>query len=186
MAIRTVTGRGSHRSGNPERRVRGLTRGVKRAAAAADAAVVRTPSFLAAALVLLSGCGGGPPEGEAANMALVRDTVLSWHTLQADRDARACELVTSDAVERMLAFERKTATAIGTPAPEDCEAMIAGRPNSEEYRTLMLNTIVDVVRVDGVRATATAHTSATLRGVVRTTQPVPIPLRWDGGRWRVD
>jgi hypothetical protein len=83
-------------------------------------------------------------------------------------------------------FERKLAKSIGTPAPGDCEEMIAERPRSDSYRSLMLATVVDAVAVQGDRATATVHTSATLSGVLRTTEPVPLTLRWDGGRWRMD
>ena len=64
--------------------------------------------------------------------------------------------------------------------------MIAERPRSDSYRSLMLATVVDAVTVQGDRATATVHTNATLSGVLHTTEPVPLTLRWDGGRWRMD
>jgi hypothetical protein len=42
------------------------------------------------------------------------------------------------------------------------------------------------VRVSGERATATAHTSAVINGVVRQVPPVNIPLRWQDGHWLID
>jgi hypothetical protein len=166
--------------------VRGLTGSVKRAAPRTDAGRVRMLLPLVAAVALLTGCRSSPPDEDAVNRALVSDTVLQWHALQVARDPKACELVTDHAVEEMLAFERKTASAVGTAAPSDCEAMIAARPDSESYRALMLATVVDAVEVEGSRATATVHTSVTLRGVARSTDPVPLELRWDSGRWRLD
>jgi hypothetical protein len=50
----------------------------------------------------------------------------------------------------------------------------------------MLNTRVDAVRVEGERATATAHTTAAIDGIERRTPPVEIPLRWADGRWLID
>jgi hypothetical protein len=40
--------------------------------------------------------------------------------------------------------------------------------------------------VAGDQATAKTHTTATVDGVKRETPPATIPLRWEGGRWKVD
>jgi hypothetical protein len=49
----------------------------------------------------------------------------------------------------------------------------------------MLNTEVDAVRVEGEEATATAHTTVTLGGVLQQMPPAPIGLRWVDGRWLI-
>ena len=49
-----------------------------------------------------------------------------------------------------------------------------------------LNTRVDAVRIEGERATATAHTSAVINGVVRQVPPADLRLRWEDGHWLMD
>jgi hypothetical protein len=53
-------------------------------------------------------------------------------------------------------------------------------------KSLMRNTVVDDIQLDGDRATVTAHTSATVAGVRRDVPPGTISLRWDDGRWQMD
>lgn len=44
---------------------------------------MRTSLTALAALVLLAGCGGGPPPDDATSRGLVAKTVLDWHRAQA-------------------------------------------------------------------------------------------------------
>jgi len=51
---------------------------------------------------------------------------------------------------------------------------------------MQANVVVDAVEVQCERATATMHTSATVRGALRALPPWTAELRWDDGRWRMD
>ena len=145
-------------------------------------------SHRARALVLLAGCGGGPPPDDATSRGLVAKTVLDWHRAQADGDGEAgCELLTGKAQAKTVKFDRKLAAIGGNKPPENCvEAVATALRGSARLRELMLNTRVDAVRIEGERATATAHTSAVINGVVRQVPPADLRLRWEDGHWLMD
>jgi hypothetical protein len=140
-----------------------------------------------AAVVLLAGCGGEPLPDEATSRAMVERTVLDWHRFQAEGNGEAgCRLLTEEQQEGAVESDREIAELIGTEAADDCaEAVAKIKRFSDTARQLFLNTQVDAVRLEGERATATVHTSAVVNGATHVTQPVDIPLRWDGGRWLI-
>jgi len=140
---------------------------------------------VAAALVVLAGCGDDSPPDQATSRGLVESVVLDWHRFQAEGDGEAgCRLLTDEGQAEILKLDRDIAKSLGTARPDSCAAAVAkiGRW-SEESRQVLRDTEIDAVRVDGARATVTAHTSAVVNGVRRQTPPVDIRLRWQDDRW---
>jgi hypothetical protein len=130
------------------------------------------PLLVAAAL--LGGCGGPPPPDEATSRTQIKQIVLEWHRYQADGNGKAgCALLTKRA--RYAQGGDKCAASIDRY-----------RTFAAPIRQALRDTQVDQVVVIGDKATAKTHTTATVGGVTRTTPPATIPLRWEGGRWRVD
>jgi hypothetical protein len=129
---------------------------------------------LLAAVALLGGCGGPPPPDDATSRAQIRQIVLDWHRYQAEGNGKAgCALLT-----------KRARYAQGG---DKCEQSIdTYRRYSAAIRQALRDTQVDDVVVTGDKATARTHTTATVGGVKKTTPPATIPLRWEGGRWRVD
>jgi hypothetical protein len=126
------------------------------------------------AAALVSGCGGAPPPDDATSHAQIKKIVLEWHRYQADGNGKAwCALLT-----------RRSRYAQGG---DKCEQSIARyRSLSAPIRQALRDTKVDSIAVTGDKATAQTHTTATVDGVTRKTPPTTIPLRWEGGRWKVD
>ena len=112
--------------------------------------------------------------------------MLEWHRLQGAGDGvAACALLTDEQQAAAVKLDREMMNP--TEPARDCAAAIARYGGfSDSFRTLMLNTRVDAVRIDGDRATATAHTSTVVNGAARQTPAAQIPLRWVGGRWLID
>lgn len=131
-------------------------------------------AVLATAAALVGGCGSVPPPDDATSRAQITKIVLEWHRFQADGNGKAwCALLT-----------RRSRYAQGGAK---CEQSIARyRSLSAPIRQALRDTKVDSVAVTGDKATAQTHTTATIDGVTRTTPPTTIPLRWEGGRWKVD
>ena len=139
-----------------------------------------------AALVLLTGCGAEPPPDEATSRAMVEKTILDWHRLQAEGDGEAgCKLLTDKVQAASVKTDRKLAAISGTQSAKSCAEVVVKAARSEKLRELFLNTKVDAVRIDGERATVTAHTSAVINGVTRQVPPATLRLRWDDGRWLI-
>jgi hypothetical protein len=137
--------------------------------------------------MLPAGCGGEAPPDASTSEQLITTAVLDWHRLQAARDGdAACNLLTDKQQGVLVDSRAKISRAIGQSPPQDCAQAIASGPTSAQFQQLMLNTQVDAVRVEGERATATAHTTATVNGIERRTPPAEIPLRWEDGRWLID
>ena len=134
----------------------------------------RLAVLAAVTAALVSGCGGAPPPDDATSRAQIRKIVLEWHRYQADGNGKAwCALLT-----------RRSRYAQGGAK---CEQSIAGyRSFSAPIRQALRDTKVDSIAVTGDKATAQTHTTATVDGVTRKTPPTTIPLRWEGGRWKVD
>lgn len=150
--------------------------------------IVAMRRWVAVVVVVLlpAGCGEEAPPDVATSERLVTTTVLDWHRLQAAHDGEAaCALLTEK--QRTVIVDSRAAImrAVGEPPTEDCAEAIARGPSSAQFQELMLNTEVDAVRVEGEQATATAHTTATIRGVPRRTPPARIGLRWVDGRWLI-
>ena len=153
----------------------------------ADALVMRALIGALGALGLLAGCGDEPPPDQATSRTMVETTILDWHRAQAAGDGKAgCRLLTEQGQAALVKGARKTAAIVGTSAPGSCAQAVAKYAAfSDTFRQAMLNTRVDAVRLDGERATATAHTSVVANGVLRQTPPADIGLRWDDGRWLI-
>jgi hypothetical protein len=134
----------------------------------------RLAALAIAAAALLGGCGGAPPPDEATSRAQITRVVLDWHRYQAGGDGKAgCALLT-----------KRARYAQGG---DDCEKSIERyRRFAAPLRQALRDTEVDEVVVTGDKATAKTHTTATVNGATRTTPPATIPLRWEGGRWKVD
>ena len=134
----------------------------------------RLAVLAAVAAALVGGCGGAPPPDDATSRAQIRKIVLEWHRYQADGNGKAwCALLT-----------RRSRYAQGGAK---CEQSIARyRSLSAPIRQALRDTKVDSIAVTGDKATAQTHTTATVDGVTRKTPPTTIPLRWEGGRWKVD
>ena len=126
------------------------------------------------AAALVGGCGGTPPPDDATSRAQITTIVLNWHRYQADGNGKAgCALLTKRARYSM--------------GGDKCERTIDGYASfSAPIRQALRDTKVDSVAVTGDKATAQTHTTATVGGVTRKTPPATIPLRWEGGRWKVD
>jgi hypothetical protein len=153
----------------------------------ADDGRVRTKLAILVVALLQAGCGGEAPPDAATSERLITTTVLDWHRLQAARDGdAACRLLTENQQAAVVELHASVARAIGKSPPEDCTQAIARGSTSTQFQQLMLNTRVDAVRVEGERATATAHTTATVGSIERQTAPVEIALRWADGRWLID
>jgi hypothetical protein len=131
-------------------------------------------AVLVAAATLVGGCGGAPPPDDATSRAQITRTVLAWHRYQADGDGKAgCALLT-----------RRARYAQGG---DDCERSIARYASfAAPIRQALRDTEVDSVTITGDKATAQTHTTVTRGGVTSRTPPATIPVRWEGGRWRVD
>jgi len=142
-----------------------------------------------AATIALAGCGDAPLPDEATSRLLVEQVVLDWHRFQADGNGESgCRLLTGERQDAMAELHREIAASIeGDPVPEDCTAAVATYASfPDSARQMLRDTRVDTVRLDGERATATAHTTVVLRGVERQTPPVELPLVWSDGRWLID
>jgi hypothetical protein len=135
---------------------------------------VRARIAVLALAAVLCGCGGPPPPDDATSRAEIIKIVLEWHRYQADGNGKAwCALLT-----------KRARYAQGGAK---CEQSIARyRSFSAPLRQALRETKVDSVAVTGDKATAQTHTTAIVGGVTRRTPPATIPLRWEGGRWRVD
>ena len=118
---------------------------------------------------------------------MVETTILAWHRAQAAGDGEAgCRLLTENGQAALLKSDRKTAALVGSKPPGSCAQAVAKYAAfSDSFRQVMLNTRVDAVRLDDRRATATVHSSALLRGVMRQIPPADIGLRWEDGRWLI-
>jgi hypothetical protein len=144
-----------------------------------------------AATLLLAGCGGGSPPDAATSRTQIEQTVLEvQRAIAAGDGATACERLTEHAREQTVESDRKIRVDISGGEPADsCEeavekgAYIYAKGTGREMQA---NVVVDAVDVQGERATATMHTSATLNGTLRTLPPWTAQLRWDDGRWRMD
>jgi hypothetical protein len=134
----------------------------------------RQLAILFAAVVLLPGCGSPPPPDDATSRTQIRQIVLDWHRYQAEGNGKAgCALLT-----------KRARYAQGG---DKCERSIDRYRNFEApLRQALRDTQVDSVVVTGDKATAETHTMATIDGVRKRTPPATIPLRWEGGRWKVD
>jgi hypothetical protein len=153
----------------------------------ADDGMVRTKLAMLVVVLLQAGCGGVAPPDTATSERLVTTTVLDWHRQQAARDGdAACRLLTDKQKAAVVELHARISRAIGKSPPGDCSQAITRGSTSSQFQQLMLNTRVDAVRVEGERATATAHTTAAIDGIERRTPPVEIPLRWADGRWLID
>jgi hypothetical protein len=131
-------------------------------------------AVLLAAATLLGGCGGPPPPDEATSRTQITTTVLAWHRYQADGNGKAgCALLTKRARHAQ--------------GGDDCERSIDRYASfAAPIRQALRDTKVDSVSITGDKATAVTHTMATRNGVTSRTPAATIPLRWEGGRWRVD
>ena len=144
-----------------------------------------------AVLLVLAGCGGGSPPDEATSRAQIEQTVLDAQRFIAagDGDA-ACELFTEKTRKATVESDRKVRASISGEEPaESCEEAIEKQAviyAQGAGREMQANVVVDAVEVHGERATATMHTSATLRGALQSLPPWTAALRWDDGRWRMD
>ncbi len=127
-----------------------------------------------AAAALVGGCGGAPVPDDATSRGQITKIVLDWHRYQADGNGKAgCALLTKRARYSM--------------GGDKCERTIDGYASySAPIRQALRDTQVDSVTVAGDQATAKTHTTATVGGVKRRTPSATIPLRWEGGRWKVD
>ena len=97
-----------------------------------------------------------------------------------------CRLLTEKGQAALLKSDRKTAALVGSKPPASCAQAVAKYAAfSDSFRQVMLNTRVDAARLDDRRATATVHSSALLRGVMRQIPPADIGLRWEDGRWLI-
>jgi hypothetical protein len=134
----------------------------------------RAAAFLAAAAVLVAGCGGPPVPDDATSRAQITRAVLAWHRYQADANGKAgCALLT-----------KRARYAQGG---DDCARSIERYSSlAAPVRQALRDTTVDKVTITGDKATVVTHTTATEGGVTRKTPPATIPLRWERGRWRVD
>ena len=131
-------------------------------------------TVLLVAAALVAGCGGPPVPDEATSRTQIVQAVLAWHRYQADANGKAgCALLTKRA--RYAQGGDKCARSI------DRYASLAA-----PIRQALRDTMVDSVTITGDKATALTHTMATRGGVTSRTPPATIPLRWEGGRWRVD
>ena len=135
---------------------------------------MRSAACLLAAAVLLGGCGGPPPPDPATSRTQIRKIVLDGHRYQADGNGKAgCALLT-----------KRARYAQGG---DGCAQSIDRYRNfAAPIRQALRDTQVDNVVVTGDQATATTHTTATVGGVRKRTPPAIIPMRWEGGRWKVD
>jgi hypothetical protein len=154
----------------------------------ADIEAVRRKVAMLVVVLLPAGCGGAAPPDAVTSEQLITTTVLDWHRLQAARDGgAACRLLTERRQAAVVELHARISRALGKSPPEDCAQAITHGSTSAQFQQLMLNTDVDGVRIEGERATATAHTTATTSGgVARQTPPAEIPLRWSDGRWLID
>ena len=119
---------------------------------------------------------------------MVETTILAWHRAQAAGDGEAgCLLLTEKGQVALLRSDRKTAAIVGSSAPGSCAQVVVKYARfPDTFRQMMLNTRVDAVRLDDRRATATVHSRALLRGVMRQIPPADIALRWENGGWLID
>jgi hypothetical protein len=121
----------------------------------------------------LFGCGGDDPPDRATSDAQIRRAVVDYNVLAAQgRGEASCEHLTKEKRE-------KVSDAL---VPEEMRDQITdcasfwdwlGPRMSPAGRQVMLNTLVDLVTIDGERATAT------------TTNGVVVNLRWEDGAWRI-
>ena len=140
-----------------------------------------------AAVVLLSGCGHDPPPGAAMSRGLVAKAVLDWNRAQAAGDGEAgCRLLTGAQQAAIVRSGRRLATRRETRSPDGCVEAVSLMGFSADAPEILLSTRVDAVRISGERATATAHTTAVLGGLIGQVPPVNFTLRWIDGRWLID